>query len=293
MYKLLIPLAAGLLTACGGGSTSDPNNFIISTPTGTPLTATQAKTFSQTGSGAYSLSAGSSSMTLTRTNQQAAHLATYDLVVNGVTYQLTPASGNSATSSNNSFVGSNGSTSVSLFLNENTANASIANAQLTTGSTKDELFGIVGNATPAGTLASISSATYSGVGEISIDKANGQFDDAPSSTATMNVDFSGGTLIGSFSVSDPAGENGGAFDIAGSTTLPMTGTVSGNTFTGTVDYTNLVGITNGLTSVTAQPVEGGFFGPNAENAVGVGLSLGQSSVANDVIVYTRIQANKQ
>ncbi len=238
------------------------------------------------------MSAGTSSLTLTRTNQQAAHLATYDLVVNGVTYNLSPASSNSATSTTNSFVGSNGGTSVSLFLNENTANASIANAQLTTGSTKDELFGIVGNATSTSTLASIANATYSGIGEISIDKTNGQFDDAPG-TSSMSVDFTGGTLTGSFSVSDAAGDNGGALDVAGSATLPMTGTVSGNTFSATVDYTNLIAVTNGVSSITGQPVIGGFYGPNAENAVGVGLSLGQSSVANDVIVYTRIQATKQ
>jgi hypothetical protein len=140
-----------------------------------------------------------------------------------------------------------------------------------------------------------STASYAGIGEISVDRAgvSPTFDDAPASTVNMSVDFGAGTLSGTFNVSDAAGDAGG-IDIAGSTTLPFTGTVSGNTFSANVDYTNLVGITTNLNSVTAaNPVEGGFYGPNGENAVGVGLSLGQSSVANDVVIYTRIQADKQ
>ena len=230
-----------------------------------------------------------------RTNTAAAHLSTYSLVVNGQTYTLSPQAGNSATSSNNSFTGTVGATTATVFLNENKPNASIANIQLKTGGQTQELFGIVGNATPTSTLTSLASATYSGIGEISVDRAGAGtvFDDAPNSTATINVNFGAGTLTGSFNVTDATGDASG-IDIAGTTTLPVTGTVSGNTFSANVDHSNLVGITTGLTSIsTSNPVEGGFFGPNAENAVGVGLNLGQSSVANDVVIYTRIQADKQ
>jgi len=294
MYKFLLPLVAVGLSACGGSSTSDPTNFIINTPTGTDLVSNTAKSFSQTSaSSPYTLAAGNSSFTLTRTNTAAAHLSTYRLVINGVTYNLTPQTGNSATSTNNSFVGTTGSTNAAVFLNENKPNGSIANIQLKTGGATNELFGIVGNATPVSALTS--TASYSGIGEISVDRAgaNPVFDDAPSSTVTMNVDFGASNLTGTFNVTDATGDAGG-IDIAGSTTLPFTGTVSGNTFTANVNYANLVGITTGLNSVgTVNPIEGGFYGPNGENALGVGLSLGQSSVANDVVIYTRIQADKQ
>jgi len=293
MYKYLLPLVAVGLSACGGSSTTDPDNFIISTPTGTPLSSAGAKSFAQTSSTQpYSLGPATS-FTLTRTNTAAAHLSTYTLVINGVTYNLTPQVGNSATSTNNSFVGSVGGTNASVFLNENKPNGSIANIQLTAGGGSNEFFGIVGNATPVSALPA--TATYSGIGEISVDRAGAGsvFDDAPSSTVTMNVNFGTNSLTGSFNVTDATGDASG-IDIAGSASLPFTGTVSGNTFSATVDYTNLVGITNGLNSLgTINPIDGGFYGPNAENALGVGLSLGQSSVANDVVIYTRIQADKQ
>ena len=294
MYKMMLPLIAVGLSACGGSSTTDPTNFIINTPTGTPLSTTTAKSFTQTSaSSPYTIGAGGSAFTLTRTNTAAAHLSTYSLVIGGVTYNLAPQAGNSSTSTNNSFVGTVGATTATVFLNENKPNASIANIQLKTSGASEELFGIVGNATPTSALTS--TASYAGIGEISVDRAGASptFDDAPASTVNMSVDFGAGSLSGTFNVSDAAGDAGG-IDIAGSTTLPFTGTVSGNTFSANVDYTNLVGITTNLNSVTAaNPVEGGFYGPNGENAVGVGLSLGQSSVANDVVIYTRIQADKQ
>jgi len=45
--------------------------------------------------------------------------------------------------------------------------------------------------------------------------------------------------------------------------------------------------------VKPRPVTGGFFGPNADEAVGVGVTLGRSVNPNDVLIYTRIQATKQ
>lgn len=294
MYKLLIPLAAIGLGACGGGSTTDPNNFIINTPPGTTLSTSTAKSFSQaTASSPYVVASGNSTFSLQRTNSAPIHQATFDLVINGTTYKMTPASNNSATSQTNSYVGTSGGTTASVFLNENTTNASIANIQLDTGPQSNQFFGIVGTATPAANLPT--TASYSGGGEISVDKAgpNPIFDDAPNSTVSFTADFTGGTIIGQFNVQDGSGENSGSFDIAGSATLPLSGTITGNTFTANVDYTNLIAITNGLNSVNAQAVEGGFYGANAENAVGVGLSVGTSSAANDVVVYTRIQANKQ
>jgi len=248
MYRLLIPLIAVGLSACGGGTTTDPNNFIISTPTGTPLTATQAKSFGQPSAGA-------------------------------------------PFSPNNSFTDTIGGTTATLFLNENTPNASIANIRLKTGSNTEELFGIVGSLTPVATLTSLASASYSGLGEISIDRANGLFDDAPNSVATLSANFTSGSLNGSIAVADnTTGDNGGAFDIVGGT-VGLSGTISGNSFTLTPDYSGMT--VSGVTNINAQPINGGFYGTNAENAVGVGLSLGQSNVANDVVIYTRIQANKQ
>ncbi len=291
MYKFLIPLIAVGLSACGGGETTDPNNFIISTPTGTPLTATQAKSFGQTTSnGPFTLASGSSSFTLQRTNQSTAHQSTYNLTVNGVTYNLTPTPGNSATSTNNSFKGTVGGTTATLFLNENRANASIANVQLGTGGASEQLFGIVGSATPTATLTSLANATYTGIGEVSIDRSNGAFDDAPSSVANLSANFTNGTMSGSINVADDStNDNGGAFDITGGT-VGLSGTISGNSFTLTPDYSGMT--VTGVTNIVAQPIEGGFYGTNAENAVGVGLSLGQSSVANDVVIYTRVQTTK-
>ncbi len=294
MYKYSLPMIAVALSACGGGSTVDPNNFTTKVEVGTPVVAPQAKSFSNTGSGTFVLAPGSSAMTLTRTSSNTtADQTSWQLTVGGTTYNLSPAPTNSATSSSNSFIGSAGGTSVEMFLNENSANASIVNAQLASGGTSDEYFGIIGETTPAGTLATIGSAAYSGVGEISIDKAGGAFDDAPATTVTLNVDFNQAILSGAFNVSDAS--EGGSVDIVGSTTLPMTGTVSGNTFSATVDYSNLIGITTGMTSINSpQAVEGGFFGPNAENAVGVGLSVAQSpGGADDLLIYTRIQADRQ
>ena len=291
MYKYSLPLIAVALSACGGGTTVDPNDFTTKIDTGTPVVAPQAKSFINNGSGSFTLAPGTSSMTLTRTSSNTtADQTTWQLTVGGTTYDLSPAPNNSPTSSSNSFIGSAGGTTATMFLNENSANASIVNAQLVTGGSSEEYFGIIGDATPTGTLAGIGSATYSGVGEISIDKAGGAFDDAPATTVSLNVDFGAGTLNGGFNVTD--GAEGGSVDINGTTTLPVTGTVSGNSFSATVDYTNLVGITTGMNSINSpQAVEGGFYGPNAENAVGVGLSIGQSTGANDdLLIYTRIQA---
>jgi len=291
MYKLLLPLVAVGLSACGGGSTTDPNNFIISTPTGTPLTATQAKSFAQTSSGApFTTGGGASTFTLTRTNSNAEHLSTYDLTINGVTYNLSPAPGNSSTSSNNSFFDTKNGTTATVFLNENLPNASIANVQLSNSGASEQLLGIVGDRTPAATLTTIANATYTGIGEVSIDRANGLFDDAPNSVANLTANFTGGTLNGSINVIDNAtGENGGAFDIVGGS-IGLSGTISGNGFTLTPDFSSMN--VNGVTNISAQSIDGGFYGTDAENAVGVGLSLGQSAVANDVVIYTRIQATK-
>ncbi len=102
-----------------------------------------------------------------------------------------------------------------------------------------------------------------------------------------------GTLDGQFNVTDVAGDGTDIVDIAGSAILPLTGTIQGSTFSADVDYSNLTGITTGVTFLKPGTITGGFYGANADEAVGVGVSLGRSLQPNDVLVYTRIQATQQ
>ena len=253
---------------------------------------TQAQSFTQAGPGQpFVATSGSTPMTVVQTNTARTHKATFDLTVNGKTYNLRPSATNTLGGAMNSHSGTVGGETVTLFLNEDVAYGRIANTQITDASGTTEYFGVLGPLTDPANLPS--SATYSGLGEISVDKAGGAFDDAPNSTVTMNADFAAGTLSGQFDLSDPAGDNGGNFDIAGSATLDFTGTITGSQFSADVDYTNLIGITQGLNSLTAEPVTGGFFGSNGFSAVGSGVSVGSSTGTNDAIVYTRIQATKQ
>ncbi len=283
--------------ATGGGSTGGGTTGGGTTPTPMPgITATNgaASAITQgTPGGDFVRAAGSSPLGLVQTNQATrSHWATYDLTVNGVTYNLAPAPGNSFGNPNNFHTASNGGEQVSVFLNEDLAGATIVNTQVTDASgATTQYFAVLGTLTDAASLPA--SASYSGIGEISIDNAKGAFDDAPATTVTMDVDFSAGTLSGQFDVSDPAGENGGNFDISGTAVLPVTGTVTGAEFVANVDYSGLASITSGVSSISAQPVTGGFFGAAADEAVGVGLSTGSSGATDDVMVYTRIQATKQ
>ena len=252
----------------------------------------QAQTFTQAGPGQpFVIAAGTTPITLVQTNTARTFKATYDLTVNGVTYNLRPSPTNTLTGSMNSHVATVGGEQVSLFLNDDVAYGKIANTQITDASGTTQFFGVIGPLTDPANLPA--TASYAGIGEISVDKAGGAFDDAPASTVTLDADFTAGTLTGQFNVMDPAGDNGGNFDIAGSTTLDLTGTISGSQFTADVDYTNLLAITQGLNAITPEPVTGGFFGTAGFSAVGSGLSVGSSTGTNDAIVYTRIQATKQ
>ena len=217
--------------------------------------------------------------------------AKYKLTVNGVTYTLLPNPNNSPTGKKNSFDGVVGGNAVSLFLNNNAAHATIANPQIQTSNGLQQFFGIFGTPTEIANLPN--SAKYVGIGEISIDDSSNGFDDAPGSVVTLNANFSRQTISGKIDVTDVAGDStGGVFDIDGTTLVPLTGTISGNSFEVIPDYTGLAAIT-GLQSVTNQPIGGGFYGPNGENAVAVGLSSAQAVTPGDVLIYTRIQADAQ
>jgi len=299
-------LTALSLAACGSSSNTTaalpPANPPVMPPVTPPVTptaaigatSTQAASFMQAGAGqAFVAASGSTALDLVKTNGAAlTRRATYDLTVNGVTYDLRPDAKNSATNTMNFHTASQGGDTVSLFLNEDVPNGTIINTQITDASgATTQFFGVIGALTDTAELPA--TASYSGLGEISVDKAGGAFDDAPNTTVSFDADFTAGTLSGQFDVTDTAGDNNGNFDIAGSTTLALTGTITGSEFTADVDYTNLIGITNGLNSVNAQPISGGFFGTAGINAVGAGLSVGSSTGTDDAVVYTRIQATQQ
>lgn len=277
----------------GGGSGSTGGTTIgTGVTTGSVFPVGDASSFARTrGSSVYTASSATTPVSITRTNSAPSEQATYDLTINGTTYNLVPKASNRAGSDMNSYVATVGGSSVSLFLNENSLNAGIANTQITTGNSLAQYLSIVGTPTDAASLPA--SATYTGNGEISLDTGAIDFDDAPNTTVTFDADFTTGTLNGQFDVTDVAGDGTAGVDIAGSAVLPMTGTIQGSTFSADVDYTNLIGITSGLAFVKPRPVTGGFFGPNADEAVGVGVTLGRSVNPNDVLIYTRIQATKQ
>ena len=217
--------------------------------------------------------------------------AQYKLTVNGVTYTLLPNKNNSPKGKKNSFDGVVGGNAVSLFLNNNATHATIANPQLKTASGVQQFFGIFGTPTEIANLPN--SAKYVGIGEISIDDAGSGFDDAPGSVVTLNANFSKQTIAGKIDVTDVGGDSSASlFDINGTTLVPLTGTISGNSFEVVPDYTGLAAIT-GLNSVTNQPIGGGFYGPNGENAVAVGVSSAEATAPGDVLIYTRIQADAQ
>ncbi len=306
----LLILGVVSLSACGIGDTATqsappkgPAIPMVPTPPPPPpapvIPTSDAASFTQAaGANSFGLSGTPTPIGLTRTDTTGAdHTATYEVTIKGVTYVLTPDAANSANNPSNFFTTTGTGKQVSLFLDNKATHASILNTRETFGSGTKQYFSILGTLTDVASLPA--TAVYQGNGEISIDVAGGGFDDAPNSTVTLNADFAAGAITGQFDVSDPVG--GGPnnanptanLDINGSAVLPFTGTISGNSFTANVDYTNLVGITNGLNSVSAQPVTGGFYGPAGEEAVGTGLSLGSGTVANNTLIYTRIQATKQ
>lgn len=276
----------------GGGTTggSTGGGPVGGSTSGSVFPIGDATSFAENGAGGYTLSSASTPINLVRTNSAASDQATYDLTIKGVTYNLTPKTGNRPGFGGNAFTAVNGGTKVSLFLNENAINATIANTQIKDSSGVKEYFSIVG--TPALAANLPSSALYKGNGEISIDTGT-TFDDAPNTTVTLNADFVAGTLSGQFDVIDEAGDGTGPIDIDGAATLLLSGTIQGNTFAADVDYTELQEITSGLNFVRPSTLNGGFFGPAGEEAVGIGINVGKSTNPNDVLIYTRIQATQQ
>ena len=295
MYKLLVPFVAVGLSACGGGGSAtfvDTNNVITNTPTGTVLSGA-SESFSRSGS-SYSVASSTTPVSIQRIDSNAANAPLsarqYRLTVGSNTYDLTGYD-----NATKAYTSSN----ASLFLNENSANASIINAQLNSGNTQH--FGVVGSLTPVANLPA--TASYTGdstagngtVGEISIDVAGGS-DDTSNSRVTLNANFTNSTIGGDFSFSDPSGDGKAGVEINAPTavTVPINGTINGNTFSANVDLTNLANVT----TVNGNPVtlgnttlDGGFYGPNAENAAAVGLSAGSTGGAtNNIVVYTRVIA---
>lgn len=304
MKKLLLPLVAVGLSACGGGTStfSDPNNLITETPKGVTL-AGDSKTFAQSASG-FSVVSGTTPVSIERTDSNPPNASlsqrTYKLIVGGTTYNLGSYDASTKSYSNNN--------NVQLFLNENSANASIINPQITNGGNTKQYFGVVGDLTPVANLPT-STATYTGnslanngtVGEISIDNDSLGSDDTTSSVVTLNVNFgaaAGSQVTGQFVISDSATDGRGGVEIAATSpvTVPISnGTITGNTFSAEVDLTNLANVTtnsgNAISLSTNAPLDGGFYGPNAENAAGVGLSIGSTAgSSNDILVYTRVIA---
>lgn len=282
----------GASTDAGTGGTTSGGPIGNGVTTGSVFPVGDASSYVRSrGSATYVASSASTPVSIVRSNNAPSELATYDLTINGVTYNLAPKDTNRPGLSTNSFVASVGGAEVSMFLNEGALNAGIASTKIVSGNSIDSYVSIVGTPTDSTNLPAM--ATYSGNGEISLDTGAIDYDDAPDTTVTLNADFASGTLNGQFNVSDAAGDGTGLVDIAGSAVLPVTGTIQGSTFSADVDYKNLVGITSGLGFVKPGAITGGFYGPNADEAVGVGVTLGRSAQPNDVMVYTRIQASKQ
>ena len=289
------PAGGGATGGATGGSTGGASGGTTGGTTVPSFAIGDALPFAQNPSTlAYSVAPTATSVDVARTDSgtNTPDQATYDVTINGVTYNLTPNALNKPNGANNSFEATNGSTLVTLFLNENAVNATIANTQIDKATRSQQFFSIVGTPTDTANLPT-AMATYSGNGEISIDTGKGAFDDAPATTVTFDADFSAGTLNGQFDVSDPAGDGSGPVDIAGSAILPMTGTIQGNTFTADVDYSELVNISNGLALVKPGSINGGFFGAAGEEAVGIGINMGKALSPNDSVIYTRIQATNR
>jgi len=236
-----------------------------------------------------------------------------ELELNGKTYTL------SYDAADDSFNGQDADREVSVLLSPQNRYAGMATVMLSQASrftTQGSIFtGVIGYSTDPNRLPS--SASYKGSASLSAIPEVGALDRA-SGAVNMNANFRDGTVSGTIALLDPTGDTLGPVDLGNMTitfdhpyrsspiTAPATvnagtptttgGVIDGNTFTAALGIPIGDLVDAGIFGDPNLTLNGGFYGPTGEHAVGIATGSGRtvgSTGQQDVLLNLSVNAAKQ
>lgn len=279
------PIGLAPSASSGFAKTSDS---ITNVPDGTTFTSAGQK---------ITITGATSSLNVSETafSTEVVSANRINVTVNGKTYALT------YNPSSDEFQGSFGNETVSAFVENQNQYASVGGATIETRDARGALLtteivtGIVGfSADPAALPAT---ATYTGSAALTVLKSNGDVD-AATGSATLNADFSRGTIDGTMALTDPLGDGGsfgsgtGSVDLGTFTASIGTGQITGSAFSAPVN------VAAGDIGAVANPnlrMNGGFYGPVGEHAIGIAIGQATSTdpgASDDLLLIGEVNTTR-